>query len=1022
MFRQTVVLVLCLSFKVIGAPVTLDDAQVEREYVLKSWHVEDGLPAERVTALFQSRDGYLWIGTQNGIARFDGSRFTIYNRANTPQLASDYCHDIVEDSDGNLWFGFRSGGCLVRKSREGFKSFSLVDSTQTFDDCSLLASRSGGIWCGHGQWLYRIQGDSLKAYPLADGIVPGPIPLREEEDGVLIIGGWELSSRFDPRSNSFERLPLFAGPHERSVMGVCPGSAGDAWMLSVDSSTNSSSVTGIGHVTVLKEGRLPRQLGPGDQGFVIDIRAHFITRDSCGALWLPGNGGGIIRYSEGLYALLPMPRLVEKEFPMCAITDREGNLWIGSDFSGLQRWTPRTVTTYGVKEGLPNNKVWTILQARNGSMWIGTEAGVAHLEDGHFTNYRIGNEPPANAVRSIVQDRAGTIWVGTTRLLESIHNGIFSEHRLPGPWEETKVRCLLASRDGALWVGAARGLSRMVSGVPTKFSAPAGPGECDVRALLEDRNGDMWVGTAGLGLYRYHHGEFSLLTVTNGLSNENIWALYQDSDGSLWIGTDNGLDLLKNGHVTAFTTQQGLPVNQIDSILEDDSGRLWISHGRGLYWVKKSQFAEVTAGTRRFVSAVSYDQSDGLPTLDFNGEKSNPAACKTRDGRLWFATEKGVVVIDPAKASVDQAPPLTVIEQARANGKVLLDRTKPAADSPGQSSQAPGGSTALKLPPGGARVLEFRYVSPTFQAPEKVQFRFRLHGLSDEWIQADDRREAYFTDLSPGNYTFEVVACNHHGIWQEHGATLAFSVTQHFYESSLFYATSGLGVLSAIFGFVTWRVREVGKIHRLEQYKALAEQRERFARDVHDELGSSLNQIVSLSEAGSGEAAGTSARTDRLQHIRRVADATLANVGQIVWATNPKYDTLFDLVGYLREFCADYFELTDIQLQFDFPEEVPPINVTGFFRRQLLLVVKEALQNVVKHAAATEVMVRLELFENRLELGIMDNGCGLSESVRGPKGDGIDNMSNRVARLGGLLTLGPQLGQGTSVNISVPYG
>ena len=1018
--RWASALMVLLAMRAGATPSVLSDAQVEREYAIKSWHVENGLPAERVTALLQSRDGYLWIGTQNGIARFDGTKFTVFNRANTPQLASDYCNAIVEDSEGNLWLGFRSGGCLVRKSREGFKSFSLSDRHQSFDDCSLLASRSGGIWCGVGRWLYRLQGDTVKTYPLAADIVAGPIPLREEEDGTLILGGWELSSCFDPRSNSFERLPLFAGPHERSVMGLCPGSGRDAWMLSVDSSSNAGAVRSVGHVAVLKEGRLTRQLGTGDEGFVIDMRTRFLTRDLSGDLWLPGEGGGIIRYSSGRYELLPIPRLVEKEFPMCAITDREGNLWIGSDFSGLQRWTPRKVTTFGVKEGLPHNQVWSILQARDHSMWIGTEAGVAHLQNGRFTHYNLGNEPPANAIRSIVQDRDGTIWVGTIRLLESIRNGTLSEQRLPGPWEESKIRCLLAARDGALWVGTARGLSRLANGVPRKITGPAGLKEFDVRALLEDRDGVIWVGTAGAGLYRVPAGDGSLLTTTNCLSSPNIWALHEDSEGELWIGTDNGLNLLKHGRITAFTAQQGLPVNQVDSIVEDNFGRLWISHDAGLYWVPKAQLLEVAAGVRPRVQAVVYDETDGLPTPEFNGQKSNPTACKARDGRLWFPTAKGVVVVDPAKVWLDDAAPLTAIEQARANGKLLFDNAKPAADSVPRHSSLLASPGIWKLPPGGAKVLEFRYVSPTLLAPQKVRFRFRLLGLSDNWIEADDRREAYFTDLRPGDYTFEVVAANHHGVWQQHGATFPFSVAAHLYQSSWFYAASGLGLMSAVLGIGTWRVRELRRIHVLQQFKALAEQRERFARDVHDELGSGLNQIVNLSGDGNGEAPGANAVTERLQHIRRVADATLANVGQIVWATNPKYDTLFDLVGYLREFCAEYFELTGIGLTFDFPPEVPALPVTGLFRRQLLLAVKEALQNVVKHAAASEVKVRLALLENRLELCIGDNGRGLAPAGQRRKGEGIDNMSNRVARLGGVLTLQRQADQGTLVTISVP--
>jgi ligand-binding sensor domain-containing protein/signal transduction histidine kinase len=1012
-----------LSLPGLGAPVVLSYAQVGREFDRKSWHVEDGLPDERVMALLQSRDGYLWIGTQSGIARFDGREFTVYNRANTPQLDSDDCDAIVQDSDGNLWFGFRFGRVLVRKTGEQFKAFGPPPGPHTsvdFDRCKLVPSRRGGIWCSDSRMLYRFQGDRFQTYQLPYSACSDPIPICEQEDGTLVLGSWVRCSLFDPRNESFAILPLSAGSQASSAIAMCTGSGGDTWILSVDSASSTLPISSRGHVVRLKESLSTGRLDAPDEGVEVLARTIFLTRGPDNALWMPDDGHGIVRYTANQYQVLPMRASAEKESATGAITDREGNLWIGSDNNGLQRWIPRKVTTLGVQDGLPHSNTWSILQARDGTMWIGTQAGVCHLDHAHVTNYQLGHEAPANAVRSIVQDRTGAIWVGTIRLLASIRDGVLSERRFPGPWEETKIRCLLASRDGALWVGAARGLSRMVNGVATKFTEPDGPGNRDVRALLEGRDGGIWIGTAGGGLFRFHQGEFSVLTVTNGLSNQNVWALYQDSEGGLWIGTDSGLNLLKNGRLTAFTTRQGLPANQVDSLLEDDFGRLWVSHDRGLYWVNKSQFAEVIAGTRQSVSAVAYDQTDGLPTLDFNGQKSNPTACKARDGRLWFPTEKGVVVLDPSKVSFDATPPLTVIEQVRANGKLLLDRAKPGASIPAANAGFSAGGGLLKLPPGGAKVVEFRYNAPTFLAPEKVRFRFRLLGLSQEWLQADERREAYFTDLRPGDYTFEVVACNHHGIWQEHGATFAFSVAEHFYQSSLFYTASGLGMLSMILGVSGWRLREIRKIHRLERHKAVADERERFAQDVHDELGASLNQILSLSQVaaeGSGQP-DTIAR--RLQHIRMVARSTLSNIGQVVWANNPKFDTLFDLVGYLREFCAEYFEHTHIRVQFDFPEEVPAMNVPGVFRRQLLLIVKEAMQNVVKHANATQVRVGLALVNGRLEVSILDDGCGFASGNPSHKEGGIGNMNNRVDRLGGTLTIKPQVAQGTLVRISVP--
>jgi signal transduction histidine kinase/streptogramin lyase len=1026
------------TFQALPAPTILDESRVAKEYLQQSWHVEDGLPDKRVTSLVQSHDGYLWFGTQTGVVRFDGQKFTVYNHVNTPQFPSDYCISIAEDLDGNLWFAFASGGRLVEKSGDQFRGFADQGPGKSFDWCKVLPSRFGGIWCGDDKAFCRIRGEEVRYYSLPEVLPANPILLDEDERGQLLIGSFTTLVRFDPKSGLFETLSYPYDPNDRTGIALCRGPGQEAWMLSIKRPPGATLAILNAQVVSCSPGTAMPLPEPINDGFRFDPRSYFIVRDQFGNLWLPGDGRGITRYSRGHYQLLPIPHLAEQEFPMSALSDREGNLWIGTDSSGLQRWTPRKVTTYSVKDGLADDNVWTILEAKDGTMWIGTEAGVSHLENDHFTNYRFGGEPVASVVRSIVQDTKGTIWVGTIRLLESIHNGILTEHHLPGAWEETKIRSLLATRDGALLVGTARGLTRIANQQPTKFTDPRGPGDRDIRALVQDRSGDIWVGTVGAGLFRLHEGVFSNWTHTNGLSSDSVWTLYESSEGGLWIGTENGLNLWKDSHLSSFTSAQGLPVNEADSIVEDNYNRIWVSHDHGLYWVPKRQFGELLAGRRPNLIAVHYDDVDGLPTLNFNGQKGNPTGCKTRDGRLWFPSAKGAVVIDPAKVVLDQTSPLTVIEQIRANGRLLLDRTKPPSQhgNSGTLTSSRGthpeplaarlkllhgkDSSVEQLPPGGAKVLEFRYTSPTFLGADKVRFRFRLVGLSDQWIDADARREAYFTDLRPGNYRFEVIAGNHHGVWQEKGASFGFTLAPHFYESSWFYVVCGLVVLTVGLKLFTWRAAELQKIHLLEQHKALAEQRERFARDVHDELGSSLTQIVGLAEVARANAGPSDPLIKRVHQIGSVAKGMVASIGEIVWVTNPKYDTLFDLVGYLREYCAEYFAHIAMAVDLKFPDNVPAKNVTGLFRRHLLLLTKEALQNVAKHAHASRVEVRLELIENELQLFVIDNGRGLSSSADIQKGQGMHNMQDRVSDLGGTLSVSALPEGGTAVQVRVP--
>ena len=487
-----------------------------------------------------------------------------------------------------------------------------------------------------------------------------------------------------------------------------------------------------------------------------------LSLDPFGNAWMPAAMNGLYRLSRGQFEFVPMPHLVEADFPLCAIADRQGNLWVGTEVSGLQRWTPRKLITYTAQDGLADDNVRAAIEASDGTIWIGTDKGLTQFKNGRFTNLAL-DELNRNQVRALAEDSSGGVWVGALDGLACIRAGKPTSYRLPGEWFETKIRALCATRDGAVWVGTVLGLTRLKDGQRRKFTSADGLASQEVRALLEDHSGDLWIGTFGGGLNRLRDGKFTTFTATNGLSNNNVWALYEDSEGALWIGTQNGLTRLKDGVFTVFTTAQGLPENEVNSIVEDSFARLWISHEHGIYWVRKREFEEVASGRTSSVRAVRYTEADGLLSTETNGQQSNPGACRTRDGRLCFATPKGLVVIDPAQVSLDEVPPLTAIEQVRANGQVVFDNSglvasaaagaagvpsrnpslaKPVEEGAGPHSSRPGN---LRFPPGGARVLEFRYTANTFVAPEQARFRYRLLGVDRHWIDGGDpTRNAFY--------------------------------------------------------------------------------------------------------------------------------------------------------------------------------------------------------------------------------------------------------------------------------------
>ena len=1001
-----------------AAPTVLSQRDVAAQYDQRTWTHQDGLPDDRVTAILQTSDGYLWAATPHGLARFDGKTFTVFDHLNTPGFVEDDCLSLAEDSQTNLWISTRYH--LFRKTGDQFTRITKEQGIGHQGGLFLHADKSGNVWAYRDCWFCEIRKDgAIKSYFCDQPVRHEPVmAVCEESPGIAWLATLHGLFRFQSSEERFEPVPTGGELSNAPALGCCQTRDGARWVLFATAVPNLEATGKTFWLGGYKNGRWTATSAlPVEE---LCWKGPFLVADASGALWLPGSQNGLLQFFGGQFRFVPMPHSGERDFAICACCDRQGNLWVGTENSGLQRWNPRRFINFTQREGLADNNVWTVAEARDGSVLVGTDGGVTRLKNGE-ANSLVSSKPAAESlVRSVVEDHNASVWVGTIRTLLHIQNGIESEYRLPGKWDETKIRVLLPDRGGALWIGTVHGLTRLEDGRQTKYTSADGLGSEEVRALLEDNQGDLWIGTLGGGLSRLHDGRFTSLTITNGLSSNDVWALLQDPEGTLWIGTENGLNRLKDGILTAFTTAQGLPANQVNCLLEDDFGRLWIGWDHGIYWIAKQQFDDLANHRSDSLVAVRYDQSDGLLSTETNGQKSNPAACKTRDGRLWFPTTKGVAVIDPATVVTDDVPPQTIIEQVRANGEIVQGNT-PADSKAMRAEGRSATSPVLNLPPGGARVLEFRYTAGDFVAPEKTRFRYRLIGLDSHWIEAENRREAYFTDLQPGDYQFEVSAAGHHGVWQPHGAVVAFHLAPFYYQAWWFYP-AGLGMTAALMiAFGLWRASEVRKIHRLEGINALNEQRKQIARDIHDELGASLTHILQISDQTRKNLKRPEKVAADAERIAVIAEEAVDNISEIVWANNPGYDTLEDLVAYLREYAANLFKEAPITVRLSFPECVPSRAVSGVFRRHLLLLAKEALQNVIKHAGATLVQVRLVLAPDCLQLRITDNGRGLEEPSPGASGNGLPNMRHRVCALKGSLEIKSHPGEGTEIQVLVPW-
>jgi ligand-binding sensor domain-containing protein/signal transduction histidine kinase len=1027
-------------FRTNAEPPARDYSQTLREFEIRTWSAEHGMPSGAVLSTYQTKDGYLWVITQNALARFDGTRFVAYDRGNTPLLAPGRTLCVSEDADQRLWIGSTAEGTIVKEGNT-FKRITPVEPhAQTTTFC-LLPDGGRGMWvAGQRRWPMvkrYVDEKPVTAFTLHNqhpGLSFETIGL--DETGRLWLGG--LLCLRVVNTNGVE-LTNFAIPepfNKLSATAVCRTRTSAMWVsfMSYGPERPDGPEGFRSWLACYKDEKWIRTPDPKNVEVTNYIKS--IVEDTRGVLWMAGSAGRVLRYKAGQLEYLPVVPPGPLEGTGGVHCDREGNLWVSGPGNSLKRLTPRRITCLTTNEGLVHDDAWCVSEAADGSVWIGTEGGLSRWKDGVFENYPMPPDEPESSVRTITQDVDGRIWFGTIRALHSINQGKIETVKFPGVWINSKIRAVHPSRLGGLWVGTVRGLIRLQGSERTTYTITNGLPANEIRALLETRDGSLWVGTYCGGLSRLREGQFTNLGTTNGLSNDSVMSLYEDAQGVLWAGTEHGLNRIEGNSIRVFLPEHGLPDRSIHSIVEDDQGRLWMSCDHGVFWGWKRDFDTGHSPGLKTVRCVAYDITDGVPQDETSGHTCQPAGCRTKDGRLWFATAKGVVIADPRLVSLDEAPPLAAVERVQANGRLIagstpddvaqarsqaaaIDRSPAGTNDPAPVLPVP--QAPLKLAPGTARVLEFQYTANTFIAPEKARFKYRLLGLNDAWTDAGNRRQAFFTDLKPGNYRFEVIACNHRGVWQERGDIVSFTLVPFYYETWWFYILVGLVSVGSVAGLVTWRVRELRRIHELERVNALNEQRKRIARDIHDELGASLTHIVQLSGRAEGSGNGNEEKSGApSSRIASIAGEAVDHINEIVWANNPEYDTLVDLVAYLREYTATFFEPSGVEVRFEFPGEISESNVTGLFRRGVLLIVKEALHNVLKHSHATQVRFRLVLHPERLEICITDNGLGFVVGEGRRFGNGLGSMRSRVEELQGTLAIRSAPGQGTTIDVSVP--
>jgi len=941
----------------------------------------------------------LWLATSDGLVRFDGVHFTIFNKGTSAGINSNRFSCMAEDSAGVLWAGTEDGGLTSYKDGR-FKSYTTKDGLPN-DRVEAVRVEPGGRLTIATMWGLSSQtNEGLIHYTPKAGEPPDYLGYRDTS-GAL----WYLDDNSLQRVSGGARTSYSApnGLSAADIRGVYPG-VNDCiyedrqrciWIATV--SKGLYRLKG-GMFTVYGERNgLHGPLGP-------------MCQDNKGNLWIGAAKGGLIRFKDGECTTYTSAEGFLADKVTTIFQDREGTLWVGTTSGGLYRITERTIACFTRQDGLPVDNVYPIFQDHAGDIWIGTwNGGLSRYSGGTFTTYSRREGLLDNRVTALAED-SDRLWIGRlggVAYFDGSKIVDFSD-KLPAQLQGTNIRAIHRDRGGALWLGTeSRGLARYIGTNVTVFTTNDGLAGNAVKAIIEDRNGDLWIATFG-GLSRYANGRFESWTEHDGLASNRVRALFQDEDGVLWIGTyDGGLSRMEDGKITTVTTNDGLFNNGVFQILEDDRSNLWMSSNLGIYSVSRAALNAFANGRSRRITCVPYGKYDGLLSVECNGG-SQPAGIKARDGKLWFPTQSGVAIVDPNNIPFNSQPPQVVIEACSIDGK--------AVQSGGVVEIAPG-----------RRDLEINFTALSFIKSPYINFRCRLDGLDRDWIDVGTRRTAYYSYLPPGNYTFRVIAANTDGVWNLEGATLGVRVIPPFYRTWWFLSAAILSLIGIGVSAYEWRLHQLRKAKSAQEdfsrrlIDLQERERKRIAAELHDSLGQSLAIIKNRALLGLNRPGAEQLSREQFNRITEQAAHAIDEVKEISYDLRPYLLDRLGLTKALESMVTKVAGSSGIR----FDTDIDPLD--GLFSKDaeigIYRIAQESLNNIVKHADATEAMIVIKNEEGELALTIQDNGKGFSpeqlDGASSRRGFGLIGMAERARILGSKPEIRSAPGQGTTITLKV---
>jgi len=961
------------------AVAAADRAPDSPVYSRRVWQSADGLPEDYAQALAQTADGYLWIGTSGGLVRFDGTRFTVFNRENEPAFHDDSVYCLYTSKDRTLWIGSEGGG-LIRYRDGRFRAYGVAQGLTNGFVRVIFEDKDRALWVGTDAGLFRMRQESLVRIDGNGGVPPVAVhSIWQDREGRLLIGGSGLLILDGSQATYYHSTEDLA---DNSIRTIRQTRDGAVWIGTISGLRKlEQGVRGDPFLT-------PRTISGTNISVLAESRG--------GELWIGTYGQGLRRLVAGRMQRLDAPAELPHNNVLALFEDSEDDVWVGTQ-GGLLRLSPSAASTVTTPDSVPQG-INTIYQDPGGVLFVAALNGRLFQVSGQsLTPAPLPAGLGALPIRNVFRDSAGGLWMGTDGQGVARWQGARTvRYSMKQGLVNDFVRAFCEDREGGIWIGTDGGLSRWHAGRFQNFGTPDGLAYGSIRVLLLDREGGLWVATDG-GLSRYRGGKFVTDALLDRLRGQKIWALHEDAHGGLWIGSQGaGLFLLENRKLSQFTTKDGLPSNKIQFITEDARGNLWMSGPSGIASVARRDLEESPRKSPGQLAVRVYSTSEGLSTNQMNGGVQ-PAGQLAASGDLWFASTKGAVRIEP-DVPYRGSPPPVLIEQVLAD-----DTAVPAA-------------ALLRLGPGEGK-LEVHYTAIRLRSPERTQFKYWMEGFDRDWTDVGQRRIAYYTNIPPGDYRFHVVAYERNDPRNTAEQILNLQWRPHFYQTTWFLAICGLVAMAAAWGSYRLHLRNLR-----QRFAAVLDERNRLAREMHDTLIQGCIGVSTLLEAASSaQNVSPGIGQELLDRARKEVRATVDEARLAVWNLRQNAGTGSDLVRTISQLAQRVGLETGIPVQFE--NSGAPLALGAEGERGLMMLVREALQNAVRHAAPKHLAVMLRFEREMVHVEIADDGCGFDPAAAQSSDGhhyGLIGMRERVAKLGGELRITSALGQGTQVRLSVP--